>query len=244
MFTVYTLEDADTQEIRYVGLTRTSLKRRLSGHKRTARCGSNRRVYNWLRKCQKIPSIKALETHASLHEAQEAEKFFIAYFKYVGVRLTNLTEGGEGTLGLRSNRRGIPLPIETKEKISRTLQGHSYNKGIPKTKEHRQKLSDAKKGVPLCATHSQRISAAHKKSGLKPPSWAGKTHTEETKNKMRVSAKTPPRAIVELTTMQCFVSVSAAALALKVRKADIFSVLSGRSQHYKGYIFKDHEGRY
>lgn len=46
---------------------------------------------------------------------------------------------------LRQQRLGTTLEQETKDKISKTLLENGHMKGIPKTQEHRQSLSDSRK---------------------------------------------------------------------------------------------------
>ena len=40
------------------------------------------------------------------------------------------------------------------------------------------------KGIPCSETSKQKISESHKRKGIKPPSWLGRKHTEETKRKI------------------------------------------------------------
>lgn len=50
--------------------------------------------------------------------------------------------------GLTSHNKGIPMSIEQKEKISKSLKGRSaWNKGTKMTEEQKKKLSEISKGM-------------------------------------------------------------------------------------------------
>lgn len=133
MTTIYALCDPMTHEIRYVGKTKQNIYSRLSQHVRYTK-RYNFYNSNWVRSLRPLkPEILELELIGD-DEWVEAEQFWIAYFKTLGAKLTNLTKGGEGT-------NGVVLSEESKLKISRAAKGNK--------------------------------------------SWLGKTHTEETKNKLR-----------------------------------------------------------
>ncbi len=46
------------------------------------------------------------------------------------------------------SRLGAKSSKETRDRLSRAVMGHSFNAGIPKTAEHKAKLSAARTGVP------------------------------------------------------------------------------------------------
>lgn len=91
---------------------------------------------NWLRQLLAVglrPEVEVLETHETAEALVEAEKHFIAYFRSIGCRLTNQTDGGDGIAGcVRSD--------EFRRKLSR------YHRGRPKTEEHRLHLSRSRGG--------------------------------------------------------------------------------------------------
>ena len=98
---VYGLIDPITDELRYVGKSSRGMKRPLE-HAKHARKSANPRshLYRWIKRIQDAgvdPEIIILEEgHADESELNEAERFFIAYFRYIGSRLTNATGGGDG----------------------------------------------------------------------------------------------------------------------------------------------------
>ena len=113
---IYALCDPDTQEVRYVGKTK-SIQERYKAHLTSQSSANTHRKY-WirsLRKQGKKPLIKVLEeVDASIWK--ERERWWIAEMRQQGARLTNLTDGGEGTNGYKHTP-------ETKAKISASNTG-------------------------------------------------------------------------------------------------------------------------
>lgn len=68
--------------------------------------------------------------------------------------LRNMTDGGEGTSGIISPRKGLPLPEETKRKMRGRVTSEetkalisSIKKGKQHSAESRSKMASAKKGI-------------------------------------------------------------------------------------------------
>jgi group I intron endonuclease len=59
------------------------------------------------------------------------------------------------------------------------------NLGIKFSDSTKAKLSEAHTGKRLSEEHKKKMSESQKRIGNKPPSWKGKHHTEETKEKLR-----------------------------------------------------------
>jgi hypothetical protein len=145
--------------------------------------------------------------------ALELEVGMIKCFKRMGVKLTNMTDGGEGTSGykhttetlaklrgrtlsdehkakLLAARKGIPMSEEAKEKIS------SSNKGRKFTDEHKAKLSAVRKGKKLSDETRAKMSAAAKGKIVTVETRArmsavnmGKVMSEETKAKISATKR-------------------------------------------------------
>jgi len=172
---IYTLNAPDG-EIRYVGKTIQPLKTRLQAHLNAAKRGKNHRC-NWIRSLLKkndSPIIHLLSEVEGDGCKEEIEK--IAYFKSTGTRLTNQTDGGEGTLGCH------PSP-ETRKKQSEVHKGNkAYNYGKHPTEATRKKQSEATKGDknPMYGKHRpeavrKKLSDANKGS----KHWNYGKHTPE-----------------------------------------------------------------
>lgn len=109
---IYALIDKRNGELFYVGLTSSTLDRRLKRHFSCAtkpQPGTNRKLY--YTKCAKYireatPSnvrLVVLGEHP-VQELPDREIKWVSLFKELGVPLTNMTKGGEGTNGAIVNR--------------------------------------------------------------------------------------------------------------------------------------------
>lgn len=152
---VYTLSDPRTGAVRYVGKTCHSLKQRLKEHMLPKNLKAHTYKNCWLRllKGNELrPLIEVVEVAGE--EVDEAERFWIAQFRAWGFDLTNATDGGEGTTGLkrkprtaehRANlgaaHRGKIISVEQRKKLSLALKGRPKK---PFTAEHRANISAAK----------------------------------------------------------------------------------------------------
>ncbi len=110
-YKIYTLNHPITNEIRYVGQTCKTLEVRLKGH--IASKDKSHRV-NWIKALANnnlIPKIVLLKKDLSKDECDVLEKYYIKEYKESGIRLLNLTEGGEGSYGYKHTE-------ESKKKMS------------------------------------------------------------------------------------------------------------------------------
>lgn len=112
---IYTLEHPITKEIRYVGKT-NNLKRRLhshwtEGHKSKTKTGK------WLKSLKKL-KLKPIMTilDETTDDWQQLEMYWISQFKTWGFRLTNHTDGGEGSYG-GAQWNNVPVTAFTKEGV-------------------------------------------------------------------------------------------------------------------------------
>lgn len=99
---IYGLVDPRDNQLRYVGKA-TVANRRFNEHLKGAK--QNKFTYkdNWIRCLLKLnlkPELIIIDNSLS-ENLDELEKHYIAYFKFLGCKLTNLTNGGEGTSGYR-----------------------------------------------------------------------------------------------------------------------------------------------
>ena len=100
---IYGLVDPKNKEIiKYVGKTSSKPNQRLSQHIFQARKGCKRYVYNWIRQILKNGEIPKIITLENVTESnwEEKEIFWISELRKK-FKLTNLTDGGETTIGYR-----------------------------------------------------------------------------------------------------------------------------------------------
>lgn len=110
MINIYKLIHLDTLEVRYVGKTKESLKRRLNKHLYNKK--NNAKVNKWVRKLlleKKLPIIELIE-RCEFDVWQQREIYWINF--YSNYNLMNITPGGEsGSLGYKHTE-------EAKKRIS------------------------------------------------------------------------------------------------------------------------------
>lgn len=125
---IYSLIDPYTKEVRYIGVTKRTLKERLLGHMRHVRAGSNYHVHNWIRKIKRKPIIQLIEIIPEGRSWKRCEQKWIKFYRSKGCNLTNMTKGGEGIFGFKYSSLGIKRSKETKMKISKALMGRKLSK--------------------------------------------------------------------------------------------------------------------
>ena len=98
-------------------------------------------------------------------EVDKCEKFYIKFFKSIGMELTNATDGGDGMknpsvetrnkmslarIGKSPINKGVPCSAKTKIKISNAKHGKmAWNKGKPNSPEHKINQGLAKQKISL-----------------------------------------------------------------------------------------------
>jgi group I intron endonuclease len=109
---VYIIQNIKDGKI-YIGKT-TQPNIRFNNHLTYARNGSSKGyLYRAIRKHGESSfTYSLIEDHSTEDEALEAEKFFIAYFRSIGAKLYNSTNGGEGTSGYKYSADQIQRRIE------------------------------------------------------------------------------------------------------------------------------------
>ena len=201
---VYALTDegaaASAETIRYIGKTAWAPEYRLREHVLTAIGSAKTHAHNWIRtllSAGRTPRMHILMI-SSHEDAGYYERSVIAKFRQSGYRLTNITGGGEGVIGLKHSvesrermgrvHRGVPLKPEHRAKVVAALQRAA---GMPHVRaaraknivsitaraDVRAKMSAAQKGRPLTPKQIERnMRSAKLKVGSKA--------SEETKKKM------------------------------------------------------------
>lgn len=145
---------------RYIGITVGSIKNRFARHMLPSSLKKETYKNNWIKKMLKdsiMPQVILIDTVDSWEEACTLEIGLIKTFKEKGFKLTNITAGGDGTLGLtgekshmygrcgplsptfgkQSTLLGTKIPEERKLKIS------IGNKGKVVSEDSRLKMSNS-----------------------------------------------------------------------------------------------------
>lgn len=184
---IYSLNDPETGEVRYVGKTSCGVDRRLYEHIYNARHHRSHN-YNWIRALDKRglrPTISILERIEAGGDWQAAERKWIAYFRSLGVSLLNGTDGGEGVSG--------PACKPSAETRARMSAAHL---GVRPTEAARKKRSDSLRrfysdpaqmarrralGAQAGKSHGSRRAASNRMKAI----WSDPVRAEEMRMRMR-----------------------------------------------------------
>ena len=115
---IYKLIDPTNNEIRYIGKTKNSLKKRLYEHLTKRNLVPKTHKNHWIKQLLKLglkPKIETLEI-TDINNWEGREMFHIKKLRDNGVNLTNLTDGGDGALGTKRSKESIQKVLDTKLK--------------------------------------------------------------------------------------------------------------------------------
>lgn len=183
----------------YVGKA-VNLKKRISGHNANREINKNNSKSDWLKtlknnKCgiYEICNVPQYMTW------QEAEKEWIGFLRWCGIKLCNANSGGGGIeSGELHPNYGKSLPDEVRKKISKNHHDVSGDKnpmyGKHHTEETLKKISDKNTGRKLTDEHKKKISDFNKNKILSDEhkekisiSNTGKVFSEEHKSNLSKS---------------------------------------------------------
>jgi len=165
--TIYALVHPITNEIRYVGKTSKTVENRIKGH--IACCDIKSHKNNWVKNLIKSglkPDYVILEMTDSW---VEAEQFWIAYFNFLGARLTNSTIGGEGSIFIGGSLLKIRKILRERNKSLKQKQAVSTKlKGRIITEEQREAISKKLTGTKASEETKLKLSIIQTKLAKDP----------------------------------------------------------------------------
>jgi group I intron endonuclease len=174
MTTIYALHDPTDRSGRvYVGKTAKRLHQRILEHTNAAKRGELSPRARWIKSILErgmMPAAVVLEEVLDGGDWEEAERFWIASLRTLGLPLLNLTDGGEGLLGHRRSE-------VTRRKIGDAQRGRKYSpercqhigdalRGKPLSRECKRKISDALRGRKASAETLKKRSEARRGKAL------------------------------------------------------------------------------
>lgn len=172
---IYALADPKTGEVRYIGKTLLQpAEKRLKGHVKTMEIGSRRHVYNWMRKLNALPQFIIIEA-VSESKINELERYWIRWMRLTGVRLTNLTDGGDGGAHSTSAetrakmsvaRRGRPIPIEQRAKMSDTARNRSPEYRAKIAAANRRRIISDRERANRSAASRGRVTSSQARANM------------------------------------------------------------------------------
>jgi hypothetical protein len=119
---VYGLFD-NNGELRYIGSTAKNPRTRFLAHIQPSSIKRERNYKNnWLRSLSAPPTFQVIQILGCESDARLAEKYWISFFRSIGCRLVNTTDGGEGSTGYR-------LTESHKQAISSAQKGRKRTPG-------------------------------------------------------------------------------------------------------------------
>ncbi len=176
---IYALLEPKTNEIRYIGKAK-NLELRLRKHAQSSKLKENTHKNNWIKSLLKSGEkfiVVVIDSALTNDELNKKEVKWISYYKTIGCRLTNATNGGDGG---KLSQESISKMKETKKKNPQK----PYWIGKKFEKEHCENLSKSKKGYVTNDETKEKLSKSHK--GLN--TWSkDRKLSEETKIKMSKS---------------------------------------------------------
>lgn len=170
------------------------------------------------------------------------EKHYISYYKYIGCKLTNISEGGENPPNLTGRKR-------TKEEIERISKS---NTGKKRSEETRKNISLAKKGKPIShLNNGKKRSLSHKKNlslslkGRTSPN-KGKKFGEEHKKNLSNAHNHQKKRVVQFTLNGELVKIwdSVSSVKKTLKNNHISECCLGKVKTAAGYVWKYYEDIY
>lgn len=217
-FIIYGLTDPQTQEIRYIGKSSSGMQRPREHLKPTALKKDSYKT-RWILSLltqgvkPEIIVLQVVDSHDGLYEL---EQHWIKRLTIDGARLTNLTDGGEGTHGYKHTKK-------TKELLSLMKMGKPGVKGIPSPYK-------GKRRGPASDEHRSNMRKAQKAIASRPEEFARRVAVL---NRVRESRKKK----VICSNGVCYPSIADAARDLGLHKPNIIAVLSGKYKQTGGHSF-------
>jgi hypothetical protein len=142
MAIVYRHRRLDKNEVFYVGI----------GKKESRAFDMIHRNHIWKGiKSRSEVDVEIVARDLSWEHACELEQLMIAEYGRIDLHtgtLANLTDGGEGTLGVKQSQESIAKRV-------------AKNKGRKNTEETKRKMSEARKGIVFSAEHIENLRKSH-----------------------------------------------------------------------------------
>lgn len=182
---IYALRCPDTSEIRYIGVTHQKGRRRLNGHLVEARGGQIGHKDNWVRsllgKGKEPVWDVLLEWPAGAAPERNwvtFEQLLIAAGRAAGLPLTNVSDGGQGALGV----------IQSAETLAKRSAAHRGKRHSPETIA---KLGDLNRGRKHSAEARANMAAAQRGKKQSAETIAKRVATLAARGPKRPPALTP-----------------------------------------------------
>jgi hypothetical protein len=220
---VYGLCDPRSGELRYVGYSKKP-RIRFNHHMWEAKRVRTRKN-NWIRALLRLglePERFVIEEALSSREAAaEAEVGWIAYFRMIGCRLTNATDGGDGAVGHRWS-------TEERARMSEQRRGERHpNFGKHLDDVTRERIASSSRGRTNSEESNQKRSATLRAAPARPDSWRRKCSDGQPKK--TYTLRSPAGELVTFTGLAKFCRANG------LRASALCWVAQGKYQSHKGW---------
>ena len=207
---IYALSDPANGNIRYVGKTCYSLKKRLTEHLRDKTVSYKT---NWIKSLVRKgvkPHIEILEDlgNPSDEEWAIAEKFWIKYLRFLGCDLTNIAEGGEG--GSSPSAETIAKRVQKLRGQKRTPEALA-NMSAAQKKRHEANRESGFVRIPSAASRA-KLSESLKRayaSGVRKQEWSAESRAKMSKSKTGTKLSEASRAKVSAALVKRWAALKA-----------------------------------
>lgn len=179
---IYALIDPRTQEVRYIGRS-VNIEARYRDH--LNKC--DKKPYwsaRWIRSLQElglVPQLEILEQVEDRSTLKDREIAWIAYAREQGWKLTNLTDGGDGTLNPSEHHRQAVAEANRKRKFTDEMKARigEASKGRRHSAETIARCKEAarKPRGPLSDEHKAKLSIFRKGKKDSPETIAKRVQT-------------------------------------------------------------------
>lgn len=217
---IYTLSNPLTQEVKYIGKTINNLNSRLRQHITRKRMNKTTCWIKSLFKEGLIPLIEELDS-CEWEQSADLEIFYISIFKLWGFNLTNLTDGGEGTIGYKFSE-------ESKAKIGKANKGNKVWEGRKHSEETKNKISIANKGKQRTNEFKEFRSNYQKNKNWKPSN-------EMYENMLKSHARKVIQLDKENNIIKEFLTIASAARELSLRPEKITLSCQSKTRKHGGF---------
>lgn len=164
---IYGLRDPRTKFLKYIGRSSSGLRRPRTHLCRSVYEHGRYEVYSWIRALHAegmVPDILVLQECESADELDDAETEQIAYFKFCGAVLTNMTSGGSGTRAVKSRKgqKGHTPTKETREQISKSLKKFFEDPANRESLRHNMTAEQRKAAAERMAAYNRTPESARR----------------------------------------------------------------------------------
>lgn len=229
---IYVLKDPRNDKIRYLGKTIKSLDKRLKEH---CNIKNNSRKDNWIKqlKNNNLKPIIELLDEVDNSEWIFWEQFWITILKILKCDLTNLTNGGNGAIGYKPDKKSIELRLDKLRKKVKVydLSGNLLNI-YNSIRDCSNALNINKSHISECMNNKNNVKSI---KGYVFRKVENTFHSIDFRNN---SKKEILQCDKNGVTIKKWNSIKQAADSFGVKSPNISRALRGERKTYKGFIWK------